>query len=124
MSLFDDGQGFPETSPVERRPGVGLAARCDVGMADDVDDGVARSQKQKQTAQARVLSPRVGLVVDALELDTDGKIVAALAAAPDRRARVPRAARAGDELNQLAVAPDEEMRRHLQIAHRLVVGML
>jgi hypothetical protein len=65
--------------PVERRPGVGLAAWCDVEVPNDIDNRVSPAQSREQFRQARVLTIGVDLVVGPFEFHADGKIVAALA---------------------------------------------
>src|SRR6266536_3982381 len=101
-ALRDADQQRPKVPPIERRAGVGLATRSDVGVPDDVDDRIAPAQRRSELSEAQVLLIGVGLVVAALELDSHGKIVAALAPLPARRAGVPGALRAGNELDQLA----------------------
>ena len=74
--------------PVEGRAGVGLAARRDVAVADDVGrSGIAPLQRAQRAREPRVLRGRVREVVGALELDADREVVAALAAPPRRHAR-------------------------------------
>src|SRR6266511_5319993 len=60
--LSNPGQRLPETSPVERRSGVGLSARCDVDMPNDIDNRISSAQSHEQFRQARVLSIGAGLV--------------------------------------------------------------
>src|SRR5712692_697571 len=107
--------------PIERRPRIGLAPRSDVGVPDEVHDRISPAQRRGELREAWVLLIGVGLVVAALELDSHGKIVAALAPLPARRAGVPGTLGAGNELDQLAIAPDKEMRRHVELAQGLVV---
>ena len=90
-------------------------------MPDDVHDRIAPAQRRSELREMQVLPIGVGLVVAALELDSHGKIVAALAPLPARRAGVPGALGAGNELDQLAIAPDQEMRRHVEVAQGPVV---
>ena len=75
--------------PVERRTGIGLAARSDVAVPGEVGDRIARSQRRHESREARVLSLRVRPRVGAFELDADREIVAALASLPRRDAGVP-----------------------------------
>src|SRR5262245_61658448 len=89
VSLIGDGEKFAELAPVERGAGVGLASRRDIGVPYDVDDGVTAAQNQEKLAQGSVLRVRIRPIIDAFELDADGKVVAALASAPDGSARVP-----------------------------------
>src|SRR5712664_582316 len=87
--LLNPRQRLAELSPVERRPGVGLAARGNVGVPDDIDDRISLAQNHEQLRQTRVLTIGVSLVVGAFEFHAQGKIVAALAPPPARGARVP-----------------------------------
>jgi hypothetical protein len=64
------------------------------------------------------LGRRVGNLVRAFELDADGKVVAAIAALPVRGPGMPCAVEATDELDQLTVAPDEEVRRDPKVRNR------
>src|SRR5437899_8186039 len=80
--LLNPGQRLPEMSPVEPRPGVGLAAGCDVGMANHSDDRIPPAQNHEEFSEARVLPLGVGLVVGAFEFHAHGKIVAAPAPPP------------------------------------------
>src|SRR5215471_20473194 len=88
MSLVGDGEKFAELAPVERGAGVGLASRRDIGVPYDVDDGVTAAQNQEKAAQGSVLRVRIRPIVNAFELDADGKVVASLATSPDGGARV------------------------------------
>src|SRR5579859_4764518 len=101
--------------PVEVRARVGLATRRDVAVRSDIAQRQPASQLADETREARVLSVGEDAVVDALELDADGKIVAAAATAPGRGAGMPRAALDRHELHQLAVAADQEMRGDAQV---------
>jgi hypothetical protein len=83
-------------------------------MADAVGDGIAAAQRPHQPRQPDVLDVLERPVVGTLELDADGEVVAAAAAAPLRLAGVPGALRASDELGEPAVAPDQEMARDLR----------
>src|SRR6266508_1349363 len=90
--LSNPGQRLPETSPVERRSGVGLSARCDVDMPNDIDNRISSAQSHEKFRQTHVLPVGVGLVVDAFELHSDGEVVTALASPPSGSIR-PRAVR-------------------------------
>ena len=92
-------------------------------MAPRRRQGVARAQGGHQLAQRHVLLVGIGQGVGAFELDADGKVIAAFAARVTRHARVPGAFVGGDELDEVAVAADEEMRRHAQPAQAFQPGM-
>src|SRR6267142_5288325 len=121
--LLNLRERLAQMSPVERGPGVGLAARGNVDMADDIDDRISPAQNDEQLRQARVLSVGIGVLVGPFELHAHGKIVAALAPPPARGASVPGSLCAGRQLDQLALAAHQEVRRYLQIAKGFVVRM-
>src|SRR3972149_6538227 len=111
------------TRPVEARPRIGLAPRRDVGMADTVYAGIVRCEHARKPGEPLVLRVLEWHVVRAFELDAEGKIVAAAAPAPVRFAGVPRALFARHELDQLTIAPDQEVRRHLAPRNPAVIRM-
>src|SRR5712692_8673205 len=122
-ALLNPGQRLPEMSPVERRPGVGLAAWCDVDVSNYIDNRISPAQSHEEFRQARVLRIGVGQVVCPFEFHAHGEIVTALAPPPARGACVPGSLRAGNQLDQFALTPDKEMRRYLQITKGFVVGV-
>ena len=79
-------------------------------MAGELSDRIAPAERPRKPAEHRVLRIGVGHRVGALQLDAYRKVVAALAAVPGRLSGMPCAERAGDELQQRAVAPDQEVR--------------
>ena len=77
-----------QARPVERGPGVGLAAGRDVAVADDVRDRIAAPRAPGPGARAsRIARPRRGSSSVPFELDADREVVAALAALPRGDAR-------------------------------------
>lgn len=92
-------------------------------MPGDIGEWITLPQGLDQFAQASVLDRLERKIVAAFEFDADGKVVATRSPFPERGARMPRPVVARDELDQLAVAPDEEMRRDLQGADSGEVGM-
>ena len=82
-----------------------------------------RSQRPHQSRQCVVLRRRIRHLVGALELDAHREVIAVLAAAMHRLARVPGAPGHGHVLHQLAVATDEEVGRHLQAGYLRERGM-
>src|SRR5690349_1155337 len=98
-----------KAQPVEGSARIGLATRRDIGMTRDIGDRVARRELAGQLGEARVLRVGVWHLAGAFELDAHGKVVAAHPSLPARLAGVPRALRARNELDQLAVATHEEM---------------
>ena len=114
IRLSEGGQA-PEARPVERFSGIGLSSWRDLVVARDVRDRITPAKGAGESGQHGVLGIRVGQQIGAFELDANGKIVASLAALPGRSPGMPGAQRAGDELQQRAVTPDQEVRRD---AHR------
>jgi hypothetical protein len=69
------------------------------------------------------LGIRIRQQIGAFELDTNGKIIASLAALPRRCSSVPGAQCARDELDQRAVAPDQEVRGDAHSRERAEIRM-
>ena len=109
--------------PVEAWAGVGLAARGNIGMADNVFHRIGAAQEGKQCAQLLVLLRHEFLPVAAFQFDAERKIVAARTSAPCGLTGMPGASLARDELDQLAIAPDQEVRRNAQAADASEIGM-
>ena len=72
-------------------------------------------QGAAHVAEALVLGSLVRSAIRTLELDTDGEVVAADAISEAGFARVPGSAGEGDELDERAVASNQEMGRHPQV---------
>ena len=83
----------------------------------------ARERMQERIAHL-VLPVFVANVVGALDLDADRKVVASCSTTPLGDPRVPRAAQARNELNDAAVATNEEMRRYLEPAQCFEIRMV
>ena len=105
-------QPLVQALPVEVRARIGFASWRDFVVADHrapVDARIAGNQGVDDGRENAILPIRVTGVVRAFELDADGKVVAAGAAAPVRYAGVPRAAIKGDELHDPASATHEKV---------------
>ena len=72
--------------------------------------GKFHGERPREPGERLVLRLGEGHVVGALQLDADGEVVAALAALPLGSTRVPGPQLGRHVLDELAVAPDEEMR--------------
>src|SRR5215831_5707224 len=126
IAVRDEGRDLPrarrseagEPCPVEGRSGIGLAAGCDVAVADEIRDWIGALKRPDEPREHRVLGRCIREIVGSLELDADREVVAALAALPRRDSGVPCAIVAPDELHELTVAPDQEMRGDAQIRDR------
>lgn len=112
-----------EAKPVEMRAGIGLAPGRYIAVADDVGNRIAAADSFGKRRQHLVLHRHEPSLVAAFQFDADREIVAALPAAPNRRARVPGPAITGHELNQLAVTANQEMRRHAKMGNSGEIGM-
>src|SRR5438552_15129294 len=80
-----------QAGPIEVRAGIALAIRRHVAVRGDVAQGKRAAQRAQQLVQARILNVLERAFLDAFELHADREVVAAAAAAPARRAGVPRA---------------------------------
>ena len=118
------GQVVLQPRPVEARPGVLFPAGRDVFVASDVGDRIALHQGTAQLAQPPVLVRLEGLSFQPFQFDAYRIVVAVAATPPLRSTRVPGACVGIDELKQLSVAADEEVRRHLDAADLLEVCLL
>lgn len=105
---------FPESRPVEKWTGVGLATGSDVLMTGHIGQRIPPAQGVGERRQHFVLKVGEGLEVGSLELDADGKVVAALSSMEAGHAGMPGPVIGRDELDQSTVALDDEMGRHPQ----------
>ena len=110
-----------ERCPIERRPGVRLAAGRDGAVADDV--GVAQgakgaAQRRNELAERAVLRRGVRQVVRAFELDSDREIVARGASAILGRPGVPRSPVERHVWREPAIAREQHVLGH----HRALEG--
>lgn len=92
-------------------------------MARNGGDGVVACNGGAKAGKGFVLKAFECVTFQAFQFDADGKIVAILASAVARLARVPGAVVATDELPQRTVSSYVEVRRHLQAANALEVGV-
>ena len=100
-----------EARPIEERPGISLT-----GWITSLDS-------THELRPTRILDRFERSVIASFQLDANRKVVAALAPAPTGFAGMPRAFFTRDELNQLAAASYEKVRRHAQPCNRLIVAM-
>ena len=92
-------------------------------MAGNVADRVTRLQHAREGGKPTVLGSRERHLAGAFHFDSDREIVAARFALPARFASVPRALRARHELDQPAIAADEEVSGHFHARDRGVERM-
>ncbi len=95
-------------------------------MADNAPEGDGRKPPHYVTAdggQGQVLRIAVGLMVGPLQLDTDGKIVAALTPPPGRHPGMPGPQLGRHETQGFTGAPDKVVGRHPQRVDLRVVRM-
>jgi hypothetical protein len=87
-------------------------------MAGDGANRIGGDDGAEQRPERPVLRRRKGLVGQTFEFDADGKVVAIGAPLPAGDAGMPGARRGADELQQPAVAAQEEMRRNAEPGER------
>ncbi len=92
-------------------------------MAHCLVDGPGLAQVREQAGKGLVLGVFEGVMFQAFELDSHAVVVAIVAALPRGFARVPGTLVDADELNQLAIPPDEKVRRHFGAANLVEVGV-
>ncbi len=92
--------------PIEMRAGVGFSLGRDVGVPRDMAYRVGTLEHAREPGQNRILHGGKWHEVAALDLNADGKIVAALPPLPLRNTRMPGALSAGHKLDHIAIAPD------------------
>jgi len=90
-------------------------------MSGHIGEPVAALQGHSQLRQSSILGMLKGHKVTAFELDTDGKIIAALTPMKARHAGMPGARIGRNELYYLAIAPNQEMRRYPQGAQLIKI---
>lgn len=109
--------------PVKTRTGIGLAARCNIGMPGNMRNRISFLQCLGEHYQRRILNVGKRRGVAPLKLDTNGKIVTADLALPAGFSSVPGSLFAGNKLDDFAIAADEEMGGNLEIVESLVIGV-
>jgi hypothetical protein len=102
------------TPPVEAGSRVSLPSWRDIVVPDHRVDRIASAQPADKRQQGGVLGAFKGQLVAALQLDSQRKVVAALASLPRGKAGMPGTLPTGNELYQLAVATNQEMRGDAQ----------
>src|SRR5262245_12276380 len=112
-----------EPHPIKARTRIVLSRRRDMLVADHRFDGVAPRQRAQQRNQLRILRGLEAIAFETFELDADRVVVAVAAVAPLRRAGVPGTSVTRNELQQLALAADHKVSRHLQAANRFEIRM-
>lgn len=114
-SLDGDSWGHTiplQTPPLEAWAWISLALRCDVSMSRKGDNGIMVADAFDQFDEPFVLNIVEGKIITAFKFNTNGKVIATRSTSPTRYASVPSALIAGDELNDLSIAPNQKMRRH------------
>ena len=112
-----------EARPIEERPGISLTGRRYIGVAHGCSYRITSLDSAHELRPTRILDRFERSVIASFQLDANRKVVAALAPAPTGFAGMPRAFFTRDELNQLAAASYEKVRRHAQPCNRLIVAM-
>ena len=80
-------------------------------VASDIADRVMRRNGFAKLLQGKVLRGLKSQALQTFQLDTDGVVIAAIAATPLRQSRMPGTIVAADELPDLALASNKEVGR-------------
>ncbi len=92
-------------------------------MSTNVGMGIAFTDTPDHACEPIILLGAKWQTIATLKLDANGKIIAALATFPDRHACMPGTRGDRYELQQAAVAPNEEVRGNTQSLNAFVIGM-
>ena len=103
-----------QPGPLEPGAGIFLASRCHITVPGNVANGIGLKKCSQKLLQTAVLAFGERSLTAAFQFDADGKIVAALPIQKARHTGMPGAQIRMDELHQLTMAAQEEMRRHPQ----------
>lgn len=112
--------------PIKAGTGIGFAPRGDITVANNItslEAGICRPQGMNQALQPSVLNVGIGLGIGSFQLNANGKVVAIGAVTPHRLSGMPGALIGRNELHNLAVSAQQEVRRHLQMRDTGEVGM-
>jgi hypothetical protein len=113
-----------QPQPIKVRPWICLAARSDIGVADNIFNGKVLLQKADQMRQTLVLAIGKYLLVTTFQFNPQGEIVAAHASTPVRCTGMPGASADRHELHDLAITPDKKVRGNFQFMDGTIVRML
>ena len=106
--------GLLQKAPIQPRPGIGFAPRCNVFMAGDVAHRVALGQSRQQGQQGFILRWLKQATLQAFEFNADGKVIAVVTARKVRAPGMPGTRVTADKLPQFAATLDIKMRGDLQ----------
>ena len=112
-----------KTMPCEVWPRIGLSPRRYIAVTHHRIDRVALPQLSQEPIERLVLDIFERKLVATFELDADREIVAAISPHPAGDARVPGTPGAGNELDQFAVAPYQEVRGHPKALQLAEIGV-
>ena len=109
--------------PVELGTGVELATGCNVLVTRYRLNGVCLGDGGNQGGECLVLCTSEDITFQSFQLNADGEIVAVVLPLEAGSTSVPGALVAADELRDLAMAVDDEVRRDFDAFDLLKVGM-
>lgn len=111
--------------PVKEGPRICLATRGDIAVPGQVTGGlrIVLPQCFYHSCQLFILSVIEWLIVTSLQLDADGEIVAVFSPLILRPPGVPGTLIEWHKLHHFAISPNEQMRRHLQLADLGKIGV-
>ena len=111
--------------PVKMRAGVGFASsrRRDIAVADAVSYRIRGAQCRDEARQNQILRLLERQIVRTFKFDANREIVTAMSIAPLRFTCMPGARPAGHELDQLAIAADQKVRRNTPVGNFTKIGV-
>ncbi len=110
-------QALLQQMPIKKRPRISLATRSDITMSDQTTSALRIMLPQcfYHSCQHFILSIIERQLITAFQLDADGEIIAVLTPQILRATGMPGALIKCHELNDLAITPNQQMRRHLKL---------
>lgn len=121
----DFNRNCPEVHPVKMRAGICFAStrRRDIAVADAVGNWIRCTQFRDEVRQNHILHLLERQIVRAFEFDANREIIATISITPLGFTCMPGARPARHELNQLAIATDEKVRRNASVGNFTKVGV-
>lgn len=112
-----------QPTPIKAWTRISLASGRNVTVADNGLNRIMAPQVGEQAVEGQVLGILKRQFVTALKFDAERKVIAVLSPHPARDTCMPGAARAGNKLDQFAIAAHKKMGRNLQIPYFTEIGM-
>ncbi len=110
-------QTLLQQMPIKKRPRIGLATRSDIAVADQTTSTrrIMLPQCFYHSCQHFILSIIERQLITPFQLDTNGEVVAVLTPQILRATGMPGTLIERHKLHNLAITPNQQMRRHFQL---------